>query len=443
MITKLFFYNKFKEIGRNKGFELYAKNTIWLLIEKFLKVISGLFLGVLIARHLGKYEFGIYNYIISFVALFASLSSLGIDVILVRKFIEQRKNSRNLFGTGFVLKLTGSFFCLVLISLSFLFIENDFSVKKNIIIVACAYIFASLNVVDLYFQAIVKSKFSVYASLLVQSVSIVIKIILLLNNASLNAFIWVYLFDSIFLAIAFLYYYFYSELIIKNWKFDYRLAIDLLRDSWPLIFSGAMIVVYMRIDQIMIREMIGFEAVGVYSAASRISEGWYFIPHLIAASLYPAIYNAKLINLDLYNSRLQYFYILMVWIAIIIAIPISFFSDQIINILYGKNYIEASKVLQIHIWAGVFLSIGIACGKWYVSENYIIGAMYKALLGMLVNIIGNYYLIPSYGLQGAAASSLFGHFFANIIYDFLDKRVRGQIKYKFRAFFPFFLLNKI
>ena len=45
----------------------------------------------------------------------------------------------------------------------------------------------------------------------------------------------------------------------------------------------------MKIDQVMIKEMLGAEAVGQYAAAVRLSEVWYFIPIIIASSLFPAI----------------------------------------------------------------------------------------------------------------------------------------------------------
>ena len=52
----------------------------------------------------------------------------------------------------------------------------------------------------------------------------------------------------------------------------------LLVESWPLLLSGISIMVYMKIDQIMLGQILGDESVGIYSAALRISEIWYFIP---------------------------------------------------------------------------------------------------------------------------------------------------------------------
>ena len=427
----------------HKGFQRYAVNTIWLFSERFLRIISGLFVGIWVARYLGPEQFGALSYIISFVSLFAAFSSLGLDVILVRELVKEESRLNALLGTAFYLKVAGAITTIFLIYVASYFTSNDYDTNVMIMIVATATIFSSFNVIDLYFQSKVKSKYSVYANIIALSLSSIIKVLLILINASLDAFIWVFLFDSVFLAMGYLYFYSHNNLLIKKWKFESKVALELLKDSWPLIFSGVAIAAYMRIDQVMIKEMMDLNAVGQYAAAVRISEAWYFIPMMLGASLSPAILNAKNNNKRLYYSRLQSFYTLMVWMAVLIAIPIAFFSEEIINTLYGVDFSGAIQVLVIHIWAGIFLSLGVACGKWYLAENYTKGALYKALLGMTVNIAGNYFLIPIYGMSGAAFSTLVAHLSSNILYDIFDRRVRGQIKYKMRAFFPYYLLREL
>jgi O-antigen/teichoic acid export membrane protein len=267
------------------------------------------------------------------------------------------------------MKLFGTFIVLVILAVIVGFTSNDKATNMLVFIIASATIFQSFNVVDMYFQSKVMGKYIVYANAISLIVSTVVKIALILNEASLVAFAWVVLFDSFILAVGYGYFYLKNHLALKTWKFDKRVAIDLLRDSWPLILSGIVISIYMKIDQIMIKEMLDSEAVGQYAAAVRLSEAWYFIPMVISASLFPAIINAKKVSEELYYARLQKFYDLMVWIAIAIAIPMTFMSEWVVELLYGEAYSEASGVLMIHIWAGVFVFLGVASGKWLVSEN--------------------------------------------------------------------------
>ena len=169
----------------------------------------------------------------------------------------------------------------------------------------------------------------------------------------------------------------------------------------------------MKIDQVMINEMLDSKAVGQYAAAVRLSEAWYFLPMVISASLFPAIINAKKVSEELYYARLQKLYDLMVWMALAIAIPLTFLSDWIVELLYGGQYSEAGAVLMIHIWAGVFTFLGVANGKWIINENLMLNGMIRTTVGAIVNVLLNYILIKQMQIVGAAVSTLISYFIAN------------------------------
>jgi O-antigen/teichoic acid export membrane protein len=188
----------------------------------------------------------------------------------------------------------------------------------------------------------------------------------------------------------------------------------------------------MRIDQIMIKEMLGEYEVGIYSAAVRLSEAFYFIPMLITASLFPAILNAKNQSEELYKQRLQRLYTFMVWMAIAIALPMTFLADWLILMLFGQAYQEAGQVLMIHIWASIFVFLG-AAGAFYTIENIAKIFFYKISIGVILNVLLNYYLIP-YGVVYAAISTLIAQAFANYLADLLFNKSRSQFLLKTKAF---------
>ncbi|MEM5815949.1 MAG: flippase, partial [Candidatus Aenigmatarchaeota archaeon] len=220
-------------------------------------------------------------------------------------------------------------------------------------------------------------------------------------------------------------------------RFRKSTAISLLKDSWPLSLSGLVIMVYMRIDHIMIKEMLGAEAVGQYAAAVRISEAWYFVPTVISSSLFPAIINAKKVSEELYYARLQKLYNLMVWIAISVALPMTFLSDWVVNLLYGKAYSQAGDVLMIHIWAGVFVGLLVASGKWFINENLQILAFLRNFSGAVLNIVLNFILIPIYGINGAAVSTLISYSFSALWFDYFNKKTKKMFIIKIKSFLKF------
>ena len=417
---------KIETLKSHQGFMKYFKNTSWLFGEKILRMIVGLFVGIWVARYLGPEQFGLFSYAQAFVGLFTAIATLGLDGIVVRELVKDENRRDELVGTAFWLKVMGAFGVLAILAIAINFSSNDQYTNILVFIIASATIFQSFNVIDFYFQSKVLSKYIVYANIISLFISSIVKIALILNEASLIAFAWMVLFDSFVLACGFIYFYIKnnSTFKIKNLTFSKATAVALLKDSWPLILSGIVISIYMKIDQVMIKEMLDSEAVGQYAAAVRLSEAWYFIPAVIANSLFPAIINAKKQSEELYYARLQKLYNMLVWMAIAIALPMTFLSAWIISLLYGSQYDEAGSVLMLHIWTGVFISLSVVSGKWYISENLAHLALYRNISGAIVNVGLNLWLIPLYGIQGAAIATLISYCMAGYLFDLSNKKTR-------------------
>ena len=193
---------------------------------------------------------------------------------------------------------------------------------------------------------------------------------------------------------------------LSLWKFDKTTAKTILIDSWPFIFTGAFTVIYTRIDQVMLKNIIDATAVGIYDAAVRISELWYFIPAIIVSSLFPAIINARKHSTHEYKKRAIKLFFLLFGITMSIAILMSTFSKPIISFVFGSEFQDSAMVLKIYIWALVPTSMIILFNYILLAENKKVILFFSALLGMIVNIYLNYILIPKYGAPGAAVATL-------------------------------------
>ena len=310
------------KLRNHKGFIKYSKNTFWLLIEKIFKGVGVLLIGIWIARYLGPKDFGILSYSISVVFLFSCFSNLGLDNIVVRELVRNEEKYSVFLGTAFWLKIFGAILSIGLICFfSFLF-SNSNNENILILVIALAHIFYSFKVIDFYFQSKVLSRYSVYASLLSVIISIIVKVLLILNQAPVLSFAYVFAFDSLTLALGYYFWYSRNNLSIKEWSFDKAVAVSLLKNSWPLILSALFISMYLKIDQVMIKIMIDSQSVGQYAAAVTLCEGWYFLPMIINISIFPAIINSRKDPI-IYKKRIQNLYKLMFFLAIIIAIPMT------------------------------------------------------------------------------------------------------------------------
>lgn len=427
-----------------EGLKKYFKNTSWLLVERVFRMASVLIINIFIVRYLGPEQYGVLSYVLSFVGLFIAVSSLGLDEIVTRELVRYPEKYIDLLGTALSLKIIGAFLMILLLSISVITVTNSSEINLFIFIIALSAFFQATNVIDCYFQSKVFSRYVVQAKFGQVLLSLIFKMTLIYVEAPLIWFVIAITIDWVLLSVGLLIiYYRYLGNTLKL-KFNRKLAFRYLADSWPLIFSGIMVSIYMKIDQVMIKFMIDEKAVGIYATAVNLSEAWYFIPVVITSSLFPAIINSKEVSQEFYHDRLEKLYKLIVWVPIIISIFITSFSDWVIATLYGEPFLDASIVLSIHIWASVFVFLGVASSKWLMVENMQLLSMMRTLIGMIVNIILNIILIPKYGVIGAAIATFISYFVAtfSIIIQFRNKKVMSNFVLMIKAFFPYIHISR-
>jgi len=341
--------------------------------------------------------------------LFAALSSLGLESITMREIVKHPDKKDEINGSVFYLRLAGSVVAIIFIALTLLITGEETYTSVLILIASVSFLFQSFSVIEYYFRGRVEAKYNTYALSASVILSSILKVLFILIKAPLFYFVLAVVFEYVALAVGLVIVYNFNKLSIFKWKYSKKLATSLFKDSWPLALSGIVVMIYMRIDQIMIKNMMSEEAVGYYAAAVRLCEAWYFIPVTLCNSIFPAIVNAKNISEEFYNNRMQKLYDILTWLAIGIAVPVTIFSNEIINLLFGSEFFAAAPVLTIYIWAGVAVFLGVASSQYLINENLTKLSFIRTLIGMILNVVLNLILIPLYGIIGSAIATLISY----------------------------------
>lgn len=400
---------KYRWILSHEGFRRYFSNTGWMFGGQMFSLLVAFFIGAWLARYLGPENYGVLSYSIAFVGLFGFIATLGVDSILNRELVKFPEKRDELLGTAYRLKLIGGLIAFLLAVIGAAIFSTSPLIKLLIVLFSFSYILQSVNVISIFFQAEVKSKNNVKALLVATLISSVLKVIVILLNQGVIWIMVIYTLDLLWQGIGFIRAYNRYGLKIKNWKFNINLAKEILSNSWPIMLASAASFIYIRIDQVMIGSMLGNREVGIYAAAVKLVEVWYFIPIIICSSLFPAIINAKKSGLEMYKKRIKDFYILMTVIPIIIIIPVFIFAKPIILILFGSNYLGSVGILKIYIWSSLGLFLGTAVSQYLMSENLVKVIFRLNLLAMFINIVLNLIFIPIFGLTGAAWATLIAY----------------------------------
>ena len=438
MLSKLNFKKKLSFLKSSDKLRGIIANTGWLFADRILRMGLGLFVGVWVARYLGVQQFGVFNYATAFVALFSTLSTLGLDAIVVRSIVREPEKRAEILGTAFWLKLFGGVAALILAVSSIILVRHDDQLTISLVaILSSVGIFQAFDTIDLWFQSQVQSKYTVIAKNTAFVITALVKVALISFHAPLIAFAWAGLGEVSLGAIGLILSYRVRGYSPWLWPWSLPLAKTLLKESWPLILSGVTIMIYMRIDQIMLGQMVGDKAVGLYSAATRISEVWYFIPMAIASSVSPAIYAAKEVSEALYYQRIKQFLRLLSLLSIVFAVPMSFLSGTIITVLFGKSYEASASILAIHIWASLFVFMGVGTSSWFIAEGLTQFALRRTITGAITNVFLNIFLIPAYGGVGAAIATVISQAFASFLGNATHPKTRKIFNLQVKSLIPF------
>lgn len=365
--------------------------------------------------------------------------TLGLDEIVVRHVVRESSNKEEILGTTFWLKLLGGIASVLLaVGITIFLGEREFLKISLVAILAIAGIFRAADTIELWFQSQVQSKYAVIAKNIAFLLNTLIKVALILTKAPLLAFAWVTLAEFAMNAVGLAIVYQYKGFSFLSWRWNFQVAKTLLKESLPLIFSGFAIMIFMKIDQIMLGQMIGDKEVGIYSAAVRLSEIWYFIPGAIVPSVAPSIYAAKDQSDKVYYQRLGQLFRLLTCIAVAIAVPMTFLSDKIVMVLFGNGYAGAGAILAVHIWTSIFVFLGFASSPWFIAEGLNHVTLGKTVFGAILNIILNFLLIPQYSGLGAAIATIISQAAAAFLCNAFDRRTQKIFKIQLQSLLLFY-----
>ena len=369
-------------------------------------MIVSLFVGIYVARYLGPERFGLLSYANSFVGLFIAIATLGLDGIVVRELVKLPRQRDKLLGTSFLLKVAGALVMWLAILIALFFTKNDVHTNTIIAIIAFGVIFQAFNVIDFNFQAEVKSKYVVHSQFVQLIFSSFIKLVLIFNKLPLIWFAAVYCLDAAILAFGLVFSYLNNHGSFKIWKWDAKIAKGLLLDSWPLMFAYMSYLIYAKIDRIMIKEMLDEYSVGIYSAAYVIYEAPLFIALMVAKSVYPILVQYYQNNKDrlfeLYLELSSY----MTLLSYLIVLFIFIFHEDLIQITFGNNFVESSKILVILSFGLIpMFNAFLRSSYMTISESQKI-ILYTTLFSSIINILLNFFMIKKYGIEGAVYATV-------------------------------------
>lgn len=402
----------------------FVKNTSWIFFGNIAHAIFQYLINIICARYFGVNDYGIINYASSIIAFFITIGTLGFNGIITKKFAENEKRVGDYLGTALYSRIIFSIVAIILIQISMRLIgDSNIVIQVVVFCQSLQILFGSTDLVLYWYQYKNNAKLVAVLRLIAFFISSIWKLASILIFDSLILYVLGVSLETLLFGLLLMKSYF------KDYK-EYRLLFkvktfkELLKISYPFIFSALLCTIYAQTDKMMLKNMLSESAVGLYSVSQTLAGAISIIPSALIEGFRPEIMKLKKFNLKEYKKKFQQLYGMVFWICILYCIFITVFAEPIVSILYGEAYLGAVSSLGLIVWYTSFSFFGAINNMYMVAENKTIWVQVTTLVGSIVNVLLNYLLIPIYGIVGAAAASLITQVIANFILVALIKNIR-------------------
>lgn len=410
------------------------KNSYWIIGEQIFQMALSLVVGLLTARYLGPSNYGTLSYTASFISFFTAISGLSMEGVMVMKLVAHPNEEDVYLGSAIGYRFVSAILSSIAIGGLIVVLNPGDSLKLLLVSIQSGQLLCkSFEILDAWFQKRLQSKYVSIGKMLASIIVSGYKIFLLV---SMKDIVWFAFSNTLSdLVIALVMYFFYKKQSHAKLKFNIKKANELLSESYHFILSDVMSACYLQLDRIMIGFFIDEANVGFYSIASIIVTLYNFIPIAVIKSFRPTI--IKLFedgNYPLYKLKLEQLISGIFWMNVFFAVVISVFGKLIVKILYGMAYIEASNPLILLCWARIFAITSMTRMIWILCEKKNKYVKNYVFIGFVVNLVLNLIVIPKFGIDGAAFTTLITEIIVCVCAPLLFKETRPITLILIRSF---------
>ena len=411
----------------------FVNNTAWILGGNVFKILFTFWINIITTRYLGPENFGIISYVQSYVVFLTAIIGMGLNGVIIYEFINHKEEQGKILGTSIIMRFVVAIVGISIYLPLFWHLEGDNKSLYNVCLLQAVQLpFLCLDTIQYWYQSLLLSKYPVIIQTVAHFFSSCYKIYLIMTDKSVEWFAFSISLDVIIIGL--LYIIIYQKHKVQKLGVSKDVFFRLTKGCTPFLLTSLMIVLYGHMDKIMIRELLNNEYdVGLYSSTLAICTVIGFLPNAIMESSRPIVLEAHKNSVEDFNKKFCLMTAGIFWICVLYACFISLFANIIVPMLYGNRYAGAIDCLRIAIWYTAFSYIGSAKSVWLIAKKKNSYVFIFALIGAVLNISMNYYLIPFMGINGAALATLLTQVFVNFISPVIFKDTRGYTRSVYEA----------
>jgi O-antigen/teichoic acid export membrane protein len=359
----------------------------------------------LLSRYLGPYEFGQYQLVIAFLLL-VNLSDLGIATIAVRHLSTERRSPEEIMGNVLTIRAVLAAVSTLLCIAIAVAIGYSHEATKAIAIASLSFPFMMLTgSYNALFASKLRMEYAAAANIGQSLATLALMAVVVVMHGGIVQLLIAY--DAGFVVASGVSLFFARKFLRPSFRFDRGYAGEIARESLPLGSAVIVIAVYSRIDILLLKAFTDTESVGYYGFAYRAVDLAAPLSLMFVGSVFPLLSSHHAADeREEFRRLFQRSQDLLTVLGVTMLTLMILFARPLVDLVGGARY--APSVMSLRILAMAFgliwLSNLVDHSLIAVGRQRVL--LWNAGLGLAVNLGANLVLIPLYGREGAAASTV-------------------------------------
>lgn len=406
------------------------KNMGWLFFSQIIASVCAFVWTILLARYLGVNDYGIMNFAISFTGISAILMDLGMSTHIVRHIATDYDSSPKYLGNAIPLKTILSLLAFIITLFILILMKSDELTIQVTLLFTIERIFVSITgLLNGSLQAVEEGKYQAVGNILLNILLLIFILISIGSNFGLYGIAISYLLAN-FIVVIFQYIAVKKRLSKPKFELNWNFYKTILILSIPFALNSFFSLILSSVDMVMITNMISSYANGIYSSSYKLISIFSLLQSVYFTVIFPVMSrlfkNEKKLLIFSFEKSIKY--------LMLIVIPLSFsimlYSSDIINLLYGKEYLPASQVLVILMWTVPLGFVAGICANLLNASHKEKTVTLNMMIMALFNFIFNLFIIPIYSYNGAAFTTVLSDILSIVLFFYSIYKLDAMPKRK-------------
>ena len=402
-----------------------AKNAFWLFASKAVSGLLRAGLVIYAARILGAASWGAFSYALGIATFLTVFSDIGINGLITKEASRNPELKERYLSTAFFIKISAVFVFILAAIAFFPQLTNIQEAAKIMPILIFVFAFDTLrDLGSALSRALEKMQIESLINIFTNAAIVILGFIFLTFARTSQSLAFAYATGSGLGLIAITYTLrAHFRNIFK--RFNKSLVKTILVTAWPFGLMGLMGTIMLNTDIIMLGWLRSPEEIGYYSAAQKIVQALYILPTLLASSIFPIMARLAKQNPLMAKAVLEKAVALMILIALPVALGGILLAAPIIKILFGLQYAPAIATFRILMGTILIVYPSILITNAIFAHDHQKSFLVFVAAAAIGNIIFNFLLIPPFGIEGAAVSTIVTQFIANGLVWLKMRKING------------------